>query len=375
MGEATFGAGQRLGECWPVPLFPDNVRRCGRSGSHFVGRPGVRRRWLSTDCRSGLVPDPDKPQAHGMDPKRRLAKAVKLAMSQGGVISRPQLLALGVTRSQIRAQIASQRWRAWRSQCIAVHTGALTPLGEQWAAVLEAGPQAVLDGASALIASGLRSFEQESYRISVPHNARRRCGKGLNVHQTRRYRLADHMSGGVPRTRPEVAAVHGALWARSDKQAVLILTMAVQQGLTTAERMGAVALRVKRDRRRQLIQATVGDLLDGVRAVSEHEFARQCRERGLPEPSRQVWRRTRNGRYYLDSYWEEWGVVVEIDGIQHGWVQNAVSDALRHNEVALTDALVLRLPLLGLRVSADEFFDQIIEALRSRGYPHLDRSA
>lgn len=212
--------------------------------------------------------EPENLQAQRMDPERRLAKAVKLALAQGGVISRPQLLSLGVTRSQIRAQVAGQRWRAWRSQCIAVHTGALTPLGEQWAAVLEAGPQAVLDGASALIASGLRSFEQESYRISVPHNARRRCGKGLNVHQTRRYRLADQMNRGVPRTKPEVAAVHGALWARSDKQAVLMMTMAVQQGLTTAERLGAAALRVKRDRRRLLIQATVGDLLCGRRSKS-----------------------------------------------------------------------------------------------------------
>ena len=115
------------------------------------------------------------------------------------------------------------------------HTGELTTLGEQWAAVLEAGPRAVLDGASALIASGLRGFDEESFRISVPRNARRRRGKGLNIHQTRRYRSSDVMAAGVPRTKPEVAAVHGALWARSDKQAVLIMTMAVQQGLTTAD--------------------------------------------------------------------------------------------------------------------------------------------
>lgn len=156
------------------------------------------------------------------------------------------------------------------------------------------------------------------------------------------------MKSGVPRTKPHVAAVRAALWARSDKQAVLLMTMAVQQGLTTAERVGVAALRVKRDKRRLLIQMTILDLLDGVRSISEHEFASACRERGIPEPSRQVRRRTRDGRYYLDVYWEEWGVVVEIDGIQHGWVQNAVSDAL-----------VLRLPLLGLRVAADDFFDQI----------------
>ncbi|UUZ60263.1 DUF559 domain-containing protein [Nocardioides sp. B-3] len=112
-----------------------------------------------------------------------------------------------------------------------------------------------------------------------------------------------------------------------------------------------------------------------MRSVSEHEFAAACRERGIPEPTRQAVRRTGDGRYFLDVFWEEWGVVVEIDGIQHGWVQNAVSDALRQNDVTLTDALVLRLPLLGLRVAADDFFDQITQALQARGCPDLDRSA
>ncbi len=179
----------------------------------------------------------------------------------------------------------------------------------------------------------------------------------------------------MPRTKPEVAAVRAALWARSDKQAILLVTMAVQQGLTTAERVGVAALRIKRDRRRALLHLTILDLLDGVRSISEYEFAQACRERGVPEPSRQVRRQTKDGRYYLDAIWDEWGVVVEIDGIQHGWVQNAVADALRHNDVTLTDALVLRLPLLGLRCAADDFFDQIIAGLRSRGCPHFDETA
>ena len=241
------------------------------------------------------------------------------------MISRPQLLAIGVTRGQVRAQVEARRWRRCRTQCIAVQTGALSELGELWAALLEAGPRAVLDGASSLRASGLKGFDEEAIRISVPKSARRRRGPGINVHQTRRYRVTDQAASGVPRTKPAVAAVHGALWARSDKQAVLLLTMAVQQGLTTAEHLGAAALRVRRDRRRLLIHATVLDLLDGVRSISEQEFARACRERGIPEPSRQVRRRTKDGRYFLDVYWDEWGVVVEIDGIQHGWVQNAVA--------------------------------------------------
>jgi hypothetical protein len=45
-----------------------------------------------------------------------------------------------------------------------------------------------------------------------------------------------------------------------------------------------------------------------------------------------------------------------------------VPDALRQNEVALGRATVLRLPLLGLRVAADEFFDQVERGLRDGGW-------
>jgi very-short-patch-repair endonuclease len=117
------------------------------------------------------------------------------------------------------------------------------------------------------------------------------------------------------------------------------------------------------------------ELAGGVRSLGELDFARECRRPGLPEPSRQVVHESRDGRYYLDVEWEQWGVVVEIDGIQHSFAIQVVDDALRQNDVTLQDALVLRLPLLGFRVARDAFFGQIEEALISRGCPSLGRSA
>ena len=176
------------------------------------------------------------------------------------------------------------------------------------------------------------------------------------------------------RTRPAVAAVRGALWARSDRQAVLIVTMAVQQRLVTATQVGEELLRIRRDRRRRLLHDTVRDLLGGAESLGEIDFARECRRRGLPEPSRQVVRRGRGGRYYLDVSWEEWGVVVEIDGIHHAWAERLVDDALRHNDLALSRSVVLRIPLLGLRVATDDFFAQVAAALEAAGCPDVMRS-
>lgn len=179
----------------------------------------------------------------------------------------------------------------------------------------------------------------------MPRGAKVRKIRGVDIRQTRRWAADDLApSSGVPRTRNEVAAIRAALWARSDKQAALILTMVVQQGLATAEELGVQMLRVRRDRRRAFIHEMLLDLIGGVRSLGEREFATECRRRRLPEPSRQVVRRGRNGTYYLDVVWDEWHVVVEIDGIHHLWAQNVVSDALRQNDVTLqrADRMTLR---------------------------------
>jgi very-short-patch-repair endonuclease len=292
----------------------------------------------------------------------------EIADAQGGIVSRRQVYALGLTRAEVTAHVRGGRWQCVHSQSLAVHTTDVSESGRLWAAVFEAGDRACLDGASSLIAAGLEHFTEDVVRVSVPRGVLVRRKRGINVRQTRRLKTTDIVSLGIPRTKTHVAAIRAALWARSDKQAALLLTMSVQQRLTTPELLVKELLRVKRDRRRTLIAAVITDLLDGVRSLGEHEFAELCRERGFPEPTRQVVRKGKSGRYFLDVIWEEWGVVVEIDGIQHTWVTNVISDALRHNTVALGSALVLRLPLLGLRVAPDDFFEQIEEALVLRGW-------
>jgi hypothetical protein len=57
-----------------------------------------------------------------------------------------------------------------------------------------------------------------------------------------------------------------------------------------------------------------------------------------------------------------------VDGIHHAWATQVVGDALRHDSIALSGDAVLRLPVLGLRVCPELFFDQIEEALTTAGW-------
>lgn len=299
-----------------------------------------------------------------------------MARDQAGAVSRRQLYAAGFTRAEVRANVRARRWQRVGRHVLVVHTG---PLGQStvlWAAQLSGGPRARLDGVSALVAAGLIGFDVGPHRVSVPRGARTFRDALVDVRQTRRWRVDDLFPGpGPTRTRAEVAAVRGALWARSNRQAALLLTMVVQQGIVPPDRIARELVRVKKAPRLALVTDVVTDLLGGVRSLAELDFAGQCRSRGLPEPSRQAIRKGANGRYYLDVLWEDWSVVVEIDGIQHALAQEIVADALRHNDVTLGNLTVLRLPVLGLRVAADDFFAQVEQALTDAGWVRLGPAA
>ena len=299
----------------------------------------------------------------------RAVRARQLADQQGGVVSRRQLYALGITRWQVAGEVRARRWCLVGDQSLCLHTGPISQEGHWWAAVFQGGPRARLDGASSLIAGGLKRFDHERIRVSVPRGARVRRTADYDIRQTRRWREDDRAPGsGVPRTRPAVAAVHAALWARSDRQADLLLMMPVQQGLVTPAQLGEQLLLVRRHRRRAGLHATVLELAGGVRSLSELDVVRGCRDRGLPEPDKQALIRSTTGSYYLDFRWKAYAVTLEVDGIQHTWVEHHVAEALRHNTIALSRDTVLRLPVMGLRACPGAFFDQIEQALTLQGW-------
>ena len=87
----------------------------------------------------------------------------------------------------------------------------------------------------------------------------------------------------------------------------------------------------------------LNELLDGARSLGELDVARALKAHSLPAPQRQVLRRDGRGRYYLDLYWPQFRLVVEIDGIHHAWAESVVGDALRQNALTLQGDRVLRL--------------------------------
>lgn len=290
-----------------------------------------------------------------------------LAAHQDGVVSREQARLLGADRWVVRGEVRAQRWRGIGRWTVAVH---MLPVGERglWRAALnDSGRRSALDGVSALRASGLVGFDDVTH-VSVPQGSRARSRPGVIVHQLRSYSADDVITAGIARMRPHVAVVRAALWARSDRAAATIMAMTVQQRLTTPDRLLREAMELGHHQRRSLIVTIARDIVDGARALSELDFAKRCRERGLPPPTRQMVRRGRRGRIYLDVYWSEFRVVVEIEGIHHDAPENIVDDSLRQNDLTIKRNAVLRIPLIGLRTCPDEFMDQVEAMLRAAGW-------
>lgn len=282
------------------------------------------------------------------------------------MLSRRQLYALGFTRSEVRAEVAAGRWVRLGSQCLRV--GPPDASSEWWQALFEVGPTAVLDGVSALLAAGLKTIGSDAVHVAVPKSAEFRRCRGVHVHETRRYRDIDVLRVGIPRTKPATAAVHAALWARSDNEAALFVVAAVQQRLVIVPDLAAAIARVKRHKRRTLLRGLLQDVGEGVESIGEREFAAGCRRRNFPPPTRQFLRRLPSGRCYYDVVWEPYGVEVEIDGLQHLDAAAAVGDALKQNAASLQGSVVLRIPFFAFRTDPDPFLDQIEAALRAGGW-------
>ncbi|MDO5739909.1 MAG: hypothetical protein Q4P07_07140 [Ornithinimicrobium sp.] len=300
--------------------------------------------------------------------ERRQRVGRSLADQHAGVARRADLLAEGLTDHDVRAEITRGVWRKAGAHTICVDGPEPSGTGLLWRALWESGPRAVLDGPSALIAAGLQHWTQDVVHLSVPHNATVRELPGVVHHRSRG--IGPIVSTGLRRTKPQVAVIRAAEWAVSDRAAATLVAMTVQQRLVAPAQVMERWSQTARSRRRQLLDAVIRDVCDGAHSINELDIATACRARGLPPPTSQAVRTGSRGRVYLDLFWDDYLVHVEIQGAHHLQGLKGVEDALRTNDVAIADHDVtsLQVPILGWRLRPTDFLGQIEAALVGRGW-------
>ncbi|MBQ1042063.1 DUF559 domain-containing protein [Micromonospora sp. C32] len=294
-----------------------------------------------------------------------------LLFRQEDVLSLQQARA-HLTRRAIRHRVATGRWRQAHRAVLVAHNGPVGSAQRRWIAVLAAGPTALLGGVTAAQAGGLRGFPDRVVHLLLPATTRRSpLPTGVLAHRTTHLSDSDVVPvAGPPRTAPARSIVDAAQWAPNDMQARAIVAAAFQQRLVGGDDLHEVVERMPRVRRRRLILSTATDAAGGAHSLGELDLLGLVRRAGLPEPTRQVVRRDSAGRRrYLDAYFEQWRVHVEVDGGQHLDPAHAWADMRRQNDLWVEGDRVLRFPAWVLRAHPEVVTAQLRAALRAAGWP------
>jgi Transcriptional regulator, AbiEi antitoxin len=289
---------------------------------------------------------------------------------QAGVITRAQAIAAGMTRHAVYARLASGRWQRLHAGVYATYSGPLARESQLWAAVLGARPGAVLCHQTAAELHGLLEPRKGgAIHVMAPRGREVAPMSGVVVHYARRVDAARHPALEPPRTRLEETVLDLAETERTATGAISWILDACASRRTTPDRLlGAMAAR-PRVRRRKILLAALGDARIGVQSILEHGYLyRVERPHGLPAGTHQRRTRSAESSRYEDVRYEEYGVIVELDGQQAHPDGERWRDTRRDNSNASSGLITLRYTYADVMERPCEIADEVARALASRGY-------
>lgn len=289
----------------------------------------------------------------------RNAPLRELAARQELVATRGQLRACGVLAQHVQSQLEARRWQQVAPDVLVLHNGPLHRATRRWTAVLSAPHDAALASWSALELWGLERWYRPEIHLVIARGQRWPRQPDVVVHESRRHTPDDVVTRrGLPVHRPARAAVDAAAWSRSARTAVGLLAAVVQQGIAGVPELHEALEVAGRVRHQRLMRLSLHDIAGGAQSHAEIDFARLCREAGLPEPVRQRRRRDIRGRSrFLDVEWllpDGRRLVLEIDGMGHLDAERWYDDLMRTAEIpGLTDDVLIRLPAAAARTEPE----------------------
>ena len=183
--------------------------------------------------------------------------------------------------------------------------------------------------------------------------------------------MSDRESWVQPHRRPPRARFDYALLKaagdRTEVDAIALLSDAVHQGLTTAERLVEVVDRLPRLPRRALLREVLDDVRTGTRSVLEQRYLRDVeRAHGLPRGRRN---RYRGGlRHRSDVGYDDYGVLVELDGRLGHVDEGRFRDFRRDNDFAVRSLITLRYGWHDVSELSCDVAQQVGTVITSRGW-------
>jgi hypothetical protein len=240
-----------------------------------------------------------------------------LLADQGRVVARAQAIGTGLDAEAVRNRLRYGDWQRLGRGVYAAFTGDPSREAEIWAALLRAGPGAVLSHWTAAERHHLTDKPSAAIHLTVPagrHPARWARVPGIVIHRSISVELARHPAMTPPCTRVEHTVLDLIEMASSFEEAYDWICRAVGRRRTTADRIRAAMDERPRMRWRRDLELALGYVEGGALSLRELRSVRGVeRPHGLPAASRQARIRQATGNRYLDNLYEGYRACVEIE--------------------------------------------------------------
>lgn len=266
--------------------------------------------------------------------------------TQAGVIARRQLTELGIDRHEVARMLRRRELTKLHPGVYLDHTGMPTWLQRAWGAVLFSWP-AALSHQSAIRAAdgpGRRGRDETTIHVTVARSRHLVAPAGVRLHRVSDLDSRVLWNLGPPRVRIEDAVVDIAAGAATELDAIAVLAEACGSRRTTALRLLEAVERRPRVPRRGWLTGVLHDVASGTCSVLEHGYlVRVERPHGLPTARRQASGRHGSATVYRDAEYEEFDLVVELDGrLFHDSAQARDRDMDRDLDAAADGRVTLR---------------------------------
>lgn len=245
-----------------------------------------------------------------MDKLTHAHRIAALAKRQYGVVTRNQLLALGVERGAIDSWLRAGRLHSMHRSVYALGHCALSQRGVWLAAVLAHGEGALLSHLSA--AALWRLIDGPTHRVDVTSERGRPGRSGIRLHRSDTHPLDRTVRHRIPVT--SVAQTLLDIAESSPRRLRRAYEEADRAGLL---RPGALEQTCERNQGRRglavIRKVMTEEHLGATRSPLEDLFGALCRKHGLPLPAV-------NARLLgleVDALWKEQRLVVELDGFAY----------------------------------------------------------
>ena len=294
----------------------------------------------------------------------------ELARLQHGVFCRRQAIRAGLTVDLIRSRVRRDAWRPLYPGVYTILTGVPGRSARLWAAVLYAGPGALLSHETAAELYGLADTASDPIHVTVPGQRRVVSPGGISIHRSDRAPVTALGHAHPPRTKVEETVLDLTQTAVTFDDVCGWVTRAFARDLTDEARLRKAMSARPKLRWRADLDEVITAAADGDHSVLEYRYDRDVeRAHGLPRARRQVPFTDPGGRRgRRDRVYEKYRLVVELDGRLAHPADSRWKDQARDNAAAADGMHTLRYSWMQVRRDPCQIAVEVATVLGLQGW-------